>query len=139
MASYKKITSNTWDYTKWMPKCSSEGAFEVLFNNLDYQYQKGTYWILDGKCHRADGPAVEYANGERAWYLFGQRHWADGPAVEYADGERAWYLFGKRHREDGPAIEWANGHKEYYLYGEEYSEEEWEIEAMRLGIKNAII
>ena len=26
-------------------------------------------WYLDGKFHREDGPAVEYANGNKFWYL----------------------------------------------------------------------
>jgi hypothetical protein len=28
-------------------------------------------WILNGKLHRVDGPATEYADGEKAWYLNG--------------------------------------------------------------------
>jgi hypothetical protein len=26
-------------------------------------------WFLNGKYHREDGPAVEYANGSKEWYL----------------------------------------------------------------------
>ena len=26
-------------------------------------------WLLDGKLHRIDGPAIEYANGYKEWYL----------------------------------------------------------------------
>jgi hypothetical protein len=26
-------------------------------------------WHLNGKCHREDGPAIEWANGYKAWYL----------------------------------------------------------------------
>ena len=29
-------------------------------------------WWRDGKQHREDGPAIEYANGERAWYRDGK-------------------------------------------------------------------
>ena len=36
-------------------------------------------------------------------------HREDGPAIEYANGNKHWYLNGKLHREDGPAIENANG------------------------------
>ena len=29
-------------------------------------------WYLNGKRHREDGPAVEYANGDKYWYLNGE-------------------------------------------------------------------
>jgi hypothetical protein len=73
--------------------------------------------------HREDGPAVEYADGDKAWYLNGEIHREDGPAVEYADGSKFWYLNGVRHREDGPAIEWSNGSKSWYLNDVKYTEE----------------
>ena len=53
------------------------------------------YWYLNGKWHREDGPAVEYANGDKLWYLNGQLHRVDGPAVELANGTKHWYLNGK--------------------------------------------
>ena len=28
-------------------------------------------WYVNGKLHREDGPAVEYANGSKHWYLNG--------------------------------------------------------------------
>lgn len=30
------------------------------------------YWYLNGKLHRLDGPAVEFANGDKHWYLNGK-------------------------------------------------------------------
>lgn len=33
----------------------------------------GKYWYLNGKCHREDGPAVEFADGSKLWYLNGKR------------------------------------------------------------------
>ena len=30
------------------------------------------YWYLNGKKHREDGPAEEYANGDKYWYLNGK-------------------------------------------------------------------
>jgi hypothetical protein len=65
-----------------------------------------------------------YDDGTKFWYLNGKRHREDGPATEWASGNKAWYLNGKLHREDGPAIEDANGGKEWYLNGEEVTEEE---------------
>jgi len=69
----------------------------------------------DGKLHRKDGPAIEWAHGDKHWYLNGKLHREDGPAIEYADGDKHWYLNGKLHREDGPAIEWADGTKEWHV------------------------
>lgn len=81
-------------------------------------------WYLNGKLHREDGPAVEYANGEKCWYLNGKRHREDGPAIEYVNGDRKWYLNGNLHREDGTAVEYANGDKYWYLNGKELTEAE---------------
>ena len=82
------------------------------------------FWYLDGKRHRVDGPAIEYADGDKYWYLDGKCHRVDGPAVEWADGDKFWYLDGKRHRVDGPAIEYADGTKFWYLDGKFLTEEE---------------
>jgi hypothetical protein len=30
-----------------------------------------TFWYLDGKIHRTDGPAVEWADGDKSWFLNG--------------------------------------------------------------------
>jgi len=43
---------------------------------------------------------IEYAvkvlaNGTKCWYLDGKRHREDGPAIEWADGDKSWYLNGK--------------------------------------------
>jgi hypothetical protein len=68
----------------------------------------------DGKLHRDDGPAVEYADGTQVWYINGQKHREDGPAY-IIGGTSYWYKYGKIHREDGPAIECDTGEKYYYL------------------------
>jgi len=51
------------------------------------------------------------AYGIKRWYLNGKRHREDGPACEYASGSKCWKLNGKIQRENGPAIEYANGYK----------------------------
>ena len=33
-----------------------------------------------------------WPDGSKAWYLNGKRHREDGPALEYADGSKYWYL-----------------------------------------------
>jgi hypothetical protein len=83
------------------------------------------YWWINGKLHREDGPAIEYADGHKYWYLKGKLHREDGPAIEYADGHKEWYLKDKLHREDGPAIESANGYKYWCLNGKKLTEDEW--------------
>jgi hypothetical protein len=79
-------------------------------------------WWVNGKRHRTDGPAIEYANGTKEWWVNGKRHRTDGPAIEYADGDKEWYVDGKRHRTDGPAIERANGSKYWFVDGRELTE-----------------
>jgi hypothetical protein len=44
--------------------------------------------------HREDGPAIEYANGDKYWYINGKRHREDGPATEFASGTKYWFLNG---------------------------------------------
>ena len=85
------------------------------------------HWYLNGKLHRADGPASEWSSGSKFWYLNGKLHREDGPAIEWINGSKEWCLNGKLHREDGPAIEWDSGNKKYwYLNGEKLTEEEFD-------------
>jgi hypothetical protein len=60
-----------------------------------------TKWYKHGTdlLHREDGPACEYANGDKEWYKGGKLHREDGPAIEYADGNKSWYLEGKKYSE----------------------------------------
>jgi hypothetical protein len=81
-------------------------------------------WYLNGKRHREDGPAIEWADGIKFWYLNGKLHREDGPAKEYASGSKFWYLNGEVHREDGPAVEHADGGKEWFLNDKSMTEEE---------------
>ena len=87
-------------------------------------------WYINGKRHREDGPAAEYANGTKCWYINDKWHREDGPAIEYANGDKYWYIQGKRHREDGPAIEFANGTKSWYINGKEYADAQKWAEAV---------
>jgi hypothetical protein len=82
-------------------------------------------WFQNGKRHRLDGPAYEYADGDKEWYQNGKRHREDGPAFENVSGYKAWYQNGKCHREDGPAYEYADGSKEWYIEGKKLTEEEF--------------
>ena len=51
----------------------------------------------------------------------GKLHRENGPAIEYADGTKCWYKNGKLHREDGPAVQGISGYKEWHLNGKLYS------------------
>ena len=82
-------------------------------------------WWLNGDRHRKDGPAIERANGSKEWFLNGKLHRTDGPAIEWANGDKSWWVNDQRHRTDGPAVERANGDKEWYLNDEELTEAEF--------------
>ena len=77
-------------------------------------------WYKNGKLHREDGPAGEYANGDKYWYKNGKQHREDGPAIESVNGDKFWFKNDKWHREDGPTIERDNGtYFEYWLDGKQ--------------------
>ena len=82
-------------------------------------------WYVNGKLHREDGPAVEHIGGTKEWYVNGKRHRYCAPAIEYANGDKEWLVDGKYHRLDGPAIESANGKEAWYINGESISEDEF--------------
>lgn len=42
-------------------------------------------YYLNGKCHREDGPAIEFPSGSKKWFLNGKLHRINGPACEYCD------------------------------------------------------
>ena len=93
----------------------------------------GTYYIKKGRIHRADGPAIEWAEGTKEWYKNDKLHRENGPAIECANGTKKWYKEGKLHREDGPAIEYHGGYldgtkewwKEGKLHRADGPAEEW--------------
>jgi len=67
-----------------------EQYITTLKNGTKYYFKDKAKTIF----HRIDGPAVEWANGEKEWYVNGKRHRLDGPATEHADGYRAWFVNG---------------------------------------------
>ena len=83
------------------------------------------FWYQNGKRHRLDGPAIEYADGDRFWYQNGQLHRLDGPAAEYTNGNREWCQNGLLHRLDGPAIEYADGTRQWWIEGKPLTKEEF--------------
>lgn len=51
-------------------------------------------WLIDGKYHRDDGPAIIYADGTKIWRVNGMFHRLDGPTWERADGTKHWFING---------------------------------------------
>ena len=41
-------------------------------------------WLLNGKLHREDGPAIEWADGDKSWYLNDEFIVSTGPDIEKA-------------------------------------------------------
>ena len=70
---------------------------QAVFDALKYRIvvdEDGTRWYYNSanQLHRDDGPAVEYATGDRYWYQNDRFHRTDGPAIMLADGRKWWYL-----------------------------------------------
>ena len=139
----------------------SDGSFSYYLNGIYYSKKdfdkeiakinkpkENKFYYSDGTIsskrdlskilHRADGPAIEYSDGDKYWLINGKFHREDGPAVKNSDGYKAWYINGKRHRENGPAIEFSSGNVEYYLNGIYYLKEEFEIELIKRKSQNKI-
>jgi len=72
--------------------------------------------------------------GTKRWYQNGKLHRENGPAIEYANGGEEWRQNGKLHRLDGPAVEWFDGSKEWWLNDEEYTKEEFVLLQFIKGI-----
>lgn len=92
-----KVSKNCWKHTD-------------QFGNVSYRKTSDP----ESELHREDGPAVEWANGDKVWWINDKRHRLDGPAIEWASGHKEWWINNKLHREDGPAIEYADGSKAWY-------------------------
>ena len=42
-----------------------------------YETEYLTIYCVNGKCHRTDGPAIEYSNGKKFWYINGTQYTED--------------------------------------------------------------
>ena len=75
------------DYTSyWIDGESNPegGYFMSYFAGSEFWYDG------DGVFHRDGGPAFTNYNCRR-WYKHGKLHREDGPAMEYADGNKEWW------------------------------------------------
>lgn len=88
-----------------------------------------------GILHRLDGPAITLDSGDQYWIINGKRHRTDGPAVITFEQTRLlqsyncirydeWYQNGKLHRLDGPAVvrhlDDRRSHHTYWINGTQY-------------------
>ncbi len=86
--------------------------------------KEGSEWMVNGKLHREDGPAIELHNGRKEWWLNGKRHRIGGPAIIFVSGDMHYYENGKCSRKDGPAIINADGYIGYWIDGKQVQEED---------------
>lgn len=75
-------------------------------------------------------PTTIHADGTREWKnVEGKRHRLDGPAIEWATGSRNWFVNGVAHREDGPAYEDVTGYCEWWIQGNMMLKE-WRVDGI---------
>jgi hypothetical protein len=48
---------------------SEEGTGLLTIINESHPHHGSRVWVLDGKRHRLDGPAIEYNNGKEDYYV----------------------------------------------------------------------
>ena len=106
--------------------CVKGKEYEMCFRKVGID-GNGTYYLLDGKYHRSDGPAMIYNDGSEFWFVNGLMHRLDGPAVICKYYCNWWYKNGKHHRLDGPAIEYVKEdmkkHNQWFVNGERIEKE----------------
>ena len=103
--------------------------FDQIMEKVDIEYSGSDYEYLNFNIDEEE--RIEYVNGTKYWLLNGKLHRTDGPAIEWANGGKEWYLNGKLHRADGPAYDFLSGNKYWYLNGKEYSEKEFNEEVKK--------
>jgi len=91
-----------------LKSASTESTLHIMRDKVEWRNK-------ENQIHREDGPAVEWASGQKDWYIHNKRHREDGPAIEWADGTKSWHINGKHHRLDGPALEDNNGFKMWFV------------------------
>lgn len=81
-------------------------------------------WYINGKLHRDNEPAIEWAEGGQDWYQHGKRHRTGGPAISFAGGvDGSWLINDKLHRLDGPAVNFETKQQWYYINDISYSKQ----------------
>ncbi len=75
------------------------------------------YYNEQDQCHREDGPALEYTNGEKYWYINNLLHRIGGPAEILSCGTRIWRKNGLKHKLNAPAVIYRLGKIEFWEFG----------------------
>ena len=83
-----KYTKDNHKLVEYFYSFEDEDAFTDVVKD---KYNTIAYY-LKGKYHRTDGPAIEWANGDKEWYLNDKLHRTDGPAIERVSGSKSWWL-----------------------------------------------
>ncbi len=101
-------------------------SFGIDYHINDSYGDRRAHWTLNGKLHRADGPAVCSVNGtNNIWYyIHGLFHRTNGPAAVHDNGATWYFNYGKCHRTDGPASI-VNDKVQWYIDGEPINEAEF--------------
>jgi len=82
---------------------------------------------------------VKVYDDRTEWYKNGKLHRLDGPAIEFADGAKMWYQNGLKHRIGGPAVEYKNGYKEWCIEGIFYTEAEFKKKTEKNCIEYKVV
>lgn len=64
-------------------------------DGMKYNGAIAVAYYKNGKLHRENDPAVEWATGTKSWLMNDAYHRIDGPAIEYGDGKKEWWINGK--------------------------------------------
>lgn len=94
-----KYTEITLD--EYTALSDTTGAYRVIIR-ADYEE-----WIVNGKTHRPDGPAV-IDGGYCEWFKHDEHHRTDGPAVTYLSGGLEWWVNGTPYNTNAEYQEAAN-------------------------------
>ena len=93
-----------------IPQIQRNGIYEVEDWGI-------TYYYLNGKFHREDGPAIKFNNGTKEWYINGKYSRLDGPAREFSSIDKEYWIEGKHYstKEDfeSAAYLYNNGLQDY--------------------------
>ncbi len=91
---------------------------------------KKAEWYCNG-CNLPDGPCID-SDGNICHIKNGKWHREDGPAVEWANGDKFWCINDRYHRDGGPAKEFASGHKEWWVNGKWHRTKKAYLEASKI-------
>lgn len=111
---------------------------DTTLNSYDWDWDYKSSSYVHPKTREAlTGNLKDEANTE-LFVLNGKLHREDGPALILYDGTMQWYQHGVLHRTNGPARIYSSNFQEYYLYGKRYDKEEW-FEALTKEEKKKVI